>query len=59
MKNQWEIWKHALGAFDEEDGYNVKNENKIAIVRSLIVLLNVAVGILIMANIINNWGHVC
>jgi len=22
MKRFWTIWKHALGSFDEEDGYN-------------------------------------
>ena len=29
MKRFWIIWKHALGSFDEEDGYNKRNENAI------------------------------
>jgi hypothetical protein len=55
MKRFWVVWKHALGSFDEEDGYNKRNENAIAFIRSLIVLLNLACGILIMANIVHNW----
>jgi len=51
----WEIWKHALGAFDEEDGYSPSNENKIAIIRSFIVGVNLACGILIMINILKDW----
>ena len=26
IKRFWIIWKHALGSFDEEDGYDAKNE---------------------------------
>lgn len=55
MKRFWVVWKHALGSFDEEDGYNKRNENAIAFIHSLIVLLNLACGILIMANIVHNW----
>ena len=29
MREIWTIWKHALGSFDEEDGYDVQNENRI------------------------------
>lgn len=51
----WNIWKHALGAFDEEDGYNPENENKIAIVRTIIVGINLWVGIMIGINILISW----
>ena len=53
--NMWEIWKHALGAFDEEDGYKPQNENKIAVIRTIIVGINVLCGILISINILKDW----
>ena len=34
------VLKHALGSFDEEDGYNRSNENAIGLIRLLIVLTN-------------------
>ena len=37
MKRGWVILKHALGSFDEEDGYNKRNENAIGLIRFLIV----------------------
>jgi|TARA_B100000768_G_scaffold64514_1_gene62201 hypothetical protein len=55
MSRWWRVWKHALGAFDEEDGYNVMDENAIAVIRSLIVVLNLLCGILIMINILKDW----
>lgn len=55
MKKYWRIWKHSLGAFDEEDGYNPDSENAIAIIRTVIVGINVLCGILIMINIIKDW----
>jgi hypothetical protein len=36
----WQVWKHALGAFDEEDGYDPASENKIAYIRTFIVVSN-------------------
>ena len=55
MKKYWQIWKHSLGAFDEEDGYNHENENAIAIIRSTIVGLNLLCCVLIMLNILKDW----
>ena len=55
MKRFWQIWKHALGSFDAEDGYNPRNENAIAIIRTSIVLINMLCGILIMINILKAW----
>jgi hypothetical protein len=40
MHKFWTIWKHALGSFDEEDGYDASNENAVAIIRTFIVLSN-------------------
>lgn len=55
MKKIWIIWKHALGSFDEEDGYDVQNEDRISYIRTFIVLTNVACAYLIMFNIIWGW----
>tara|TARA_B110000046_G_C12753312_1_gene297669 strand:+ start:278 stop:454 length:177 start_codon:yes stop_codon:yes gene_type:complete len=54
-KSKWEIWKHALGSFDEEDGYDATNENSIAIIRSIIVVTNLLCAYIIMLNIILTW----
>ena len=55
MKRLWQVWKHALGSFDEEDGYNKRNENAIALVRTIIVGINLFVGIVIVINILKGW----
>ena len=51
----WKIWKHALGSFDEEDGYDAQNENFISYIRSFIVLSNLVCVYMIMINIIRTW----
>tara|TARA_R100001369_G_scaffold72431_1_gene100487 strand:+ start:161 stop:331 length:171 start_codon:yes stop_codon:yes gene_type:complete len=56
MRNLWTIWKHALGSFDEEDGYDVKNEDYVGIIRTVILAINVVCALFIMANVINNWS---
>lgn len=56
-KSNWEIWKHALGSFDEEDGYDATNENSIALIRSIIVGTNLLCAYLIMINIVYTWIH--
>mgnify|MGYP001298984822 CR=1 FL=1 len=55
MKEIWTIWKHALGSFDEEDGYDPKNENYVALIRTLIVLSNLACAYVIIWNIVRTW----
>lgn len=55
VKRFWVMWKHAIGTFDEEDGYDARNENHIAVIRTLILLLNVTCGVFIIANIIRHW----
>jgi len=56
IKTLWTIWKHALGSFDEEDGYDPKNENWVALIRSILVLSNLACVYVIMWNIIRDWN---
>lgn len=51
----WTIWKHALGSYSEDDGFNPANDNAIAIIRTIIVAINVSCAFLIMANVIHNW----
>lgn len=55
MDKLWKIWKHALGSFDEEDGYDAENENYISYIRTFIVLSNLACAYIIMFNIIKDW----
>jgi hypothetical protein len=55
MVRWWRVWKHALGAFDEEDGYKASDENAIGVIRSLIVGVNLMCGVLIIVNIIRGW----
>jgi hypothetical protein len=55
MTRTWVILKHALGSFDEEDGYNRRNENAIGLIRFIIVLTNLLCAVFIMANVVHNW----
>tara|TARA_B100000780_G_scaffold76038_1_gene51259 strand:+ start:439 stop:615 length:177 start_codon:yes stop_codon:yes gene_type:complete len=54
-KTNWEVWKHALGSFDEEDGYDAANEDRIALIRTIIVISNLTCAYIIIANIIWGW----
>ncbi len=51
----WTIWKHALGSYSEEDGFDPANDNAIALIRTSILIVNLICAFLIMANIIHNW----
>ena len=53
MKSAWEIWKHALGSFSDEQTKG--KDDIICLVRSTILLINIVAGIMIIANIIHNW----
>lgn len=53
MKRFWQIWKYALGSFNDEDTAPV--ENQITIIRTIILGVNLMCAILIMANIIKGW----
>jgi hypothetical protein len=55
LSKYWTIWKHALGSFDEEDGYDVTNENHISYIRTFIVISNLVCVYLIMINIVVGW----
>ena len=49
----WTIWKYTIGSFSDEK--TAKYDNIVAILRTFIVVINVACAILIMANIVHNW----
>ena len=53
--NIWEVWKHALGSYSEEDGYKPENDDIVAYIRTFIVGINVVCGIMIIINIVRGW----
>ena len=55
MKRLWTIWKHALGSYSEQDGYDPKNDNIITIIRTVIVMSNLVCAYVIMINIVSQW----
>lgn len=52
MKQLWLIWAKALG---EKASECDKTADKVALVRTLIVVVNIITCLFIMANIIHNW----
>lgn len=55
MNNWWQIWKHALGSYSEEDGYLPENDDVVAYIRTFIVSINIICGLMIIANILVGW----
>ena len=55
MKIWWTIWKHALGSYSEDDGFNPANDNAVAIIRTAIVLSNLFCAYFIIWNIVRSW----
>ena len=55
MKRLWTIWKHALGSFSKDDGYDPSNDTVITLIRTFIVLSNLACAYIIMINIVSKW----
>lgn len=54
MKNFWYIWSKALG---EKASSNDDISDKVAIIRSAIVLVYVITNFFIIAGIIRHWNH--
>jgi len=54
MKRLWQIWKYALGSFNDEETRPV--EDAITIIRTVIVMTNLVCALFIMANVIHNWS---
>ena len=53
MKRFWQIWKYALGSFNDEDTRPV--EDQITIIRTVVLLVNLMCAMMIMANIVKGW----
>lgn len=52
MKRLWRLWAKSLG---EKYGSNDKEADKIAVIRSIIVIVNFITCLFILAGIIHNW----
>lgn len=48
----WRLWAKALG---EKSGVSDKEADKVALIRTMIVLINVLTNICIVAGIIRHW----
>ena len=53
MKKIWTVWKFTIGSFSDERTQD--HDNTVAIIRTIIVALNVLTCLMIVANIIHNW----
>ena len=53
MKRVWQIWKYALGSFNDEDTKPV--EDQITVIRTVVLLVNLMCAMMIMANIVKGW----
>jgi hypothetical protein len=53
MKKFWIIWKYTIGSFSDEK--TAEYDDQVAILRSIIVLINSITCFAIVANIIHNW----
>ena len=53
MNKVWEIWKHALGSFSDEQTRG--QDDMICAVRTVIVCTNLLCALFIMANIVRHW----
>ena len=52
MKNFWRIWAKALG---EKSGSSDKESDRIACIRTLVVLIYVITNFFIIAGVIRHW----
>jgi len=53
MKNAWRVWAKALG---EKAGEDDKEADRVAMVRTVLVVVNFITCFFIVANILNNWS---
>ena len=55
MRLSFKVIKHALGSFGEQDGYDKRREDDIAMVRMFVVGTNLLCGWIIILNIVIGW----
>ena len=53
VKNWWTVWKYTIGSFSDDK--TMEHDNTIAILRTIIVIVNFVTCFFIIANIINKW----
>ena len=53
MSKFWTIWKYAIGSFSDDK--TADYDNYVAVIRTIVVLVNVICAFFIMANIIKGW----
>jgi len=49
----WEIWKYTIGSFSDDK--TAEYDDIVAILRTIIVLVNFTTCFFIMTNIVHNW----
>lgn len=49
----WTIWKYSIGSFSDEK--TAEYDDIVALIRSMIILINVMTCFFIMSNVIHNW----
>ena len=55
MKELWTIWKHALGSYSEQDGYEPTSDDLVGMIRTFILEINIVCALFIVANVVHNW----
>ena len=53
MRKLWTVWKYAVGSFSDER--TKEHDNIVAMIRTIIVGINVITCLIIIANILHNW----
>ena len=51
--NLWKTWKYTIGSFSDEK--TAEYDNIVAILRTLLLLVNLITCFFIMSNIVHNW----
>lgn len=53
MSKAWLVWKYAIGSFSDDKTENY--DDIVAIIRTLVVLVNFVTCFFIMSNVVHNW----
>lgn len=53
LKFYWTAWKYAIGSFSDEQ--TAEYDDIVALIRTIVVGLNLLCAIFIMTNILRNW----
>jgi hypothetical protein len=53
MNKIWTVWKYAIGSFSDDK--TEKYDNTVAVIRTLVVLVNFITCFFIMSGVVHNW----